>query len=458
MASLLGKDDFLNLYMEIAVYLLVSIMGGCFFLLNKRYLFIFFEALVITSFFGFLPPISLQNDFVLVVCLLLLCLNVRRKGVLNIKDDFVGKCILFVLSYTFVIFVYTVLQRKETLFYAFSVWRQLSFLLCYFIFRLCDERDFKYGFRYIIVASFIAGIAYYLQFLGIGILVVGRDLDGRFANIPMFTVPIIFYYLYEQKKIDNRWFWVCFYLLMLFLCLTRGWIIAFCLANIVFLCQNSLYFKAIRKYLFPMLIAVAISYPFLSDRFGGDSSSGTHSTISEIENIGNIVTDYNSYLYGGGDTFSFRLALAMERIEFLSKDLNRFLWGIGCIHEDSPNNDFNFLICADKYDKSGMVIKQQIENADIILIPRLLRYGFVFALIQIGLIFALYKRFRVFRDNNFSYQYLGLCTVLFSIFKSPVGDDFALFKLMYIELLLAGVVYHSYMNLNSNIADIRTSI
>jgi hypothetical protein len=105
-------------------------------------------------------------------------------------------------------------------------------------------------------------------------------------------------------------------------------------------------------------------------------SGSSMSTGEEIQLLFTGVDNLRQVGNEGGSSI-FRFAMLIERFDYLIQNPEYLMFGVGAIHEDSPNcyNRFDFALGT--RNEGRMFGKCMIESGDITWLPVTLRYGLV---------------------------------------------------------------------------------
>ena len=122
------------------------------------------------------------------------------------------------------------------------------------------------------------------------------------------------------------------------------------------------------------------------------------STKQEIQLLFSGVDNLRRVGDEGGSSI-FRMAMLIERIDYLVKNPQYLLFGVGAIHEDSPNcyNRFDFTLGT--RNEGRMFGKCLIESGDITWVPVSLRYGLAGVAIHLTILIIIAKLARKRKDT-----------------------------------------------------------
>lgn len=313
------------------------------------------------------------TDFLTLLSLGVLSCEVYKNGwnYLSLKKDKLGIAIFAAFIYFTLEFAGSVALSAETPSFALKVYRPFLLLLPYFYIRKLSFSQLKEFWKLIYIPSVVQGILFYLQLLGItGILHGYISEEGsylRYGNFPDMAIAFFLYYLFGKHKIRslqamNLLFWG----MMPIVGMMRGIIIATSAGIFVYML---LHWQ--RKYVTYLCVAALAYLLVVLPMFSIRNDASTASTTEDISNGVNI-DDFAAAESGAG-TFTFRMAMLTERWLYLYDNPRNMPFGVGTIHEESPNNNFQFIIgTVNENYPSG---RCAIESGDITWVPILLRFG-----------------------------------------------------------------------------------
>ena len=221
-------------------------------------------------------------------------------------------------------------------------------VLLYFYLRTYKKEDFKKFIKYVLVASVIQGVFYYLQLVGINVL-SGRVSEAddvgeitRYANFPSMASFFVVYYVISNKaSIIEKMLFICFFGMMYILGQMRGGIMAVTSAiGVFFLLKRKV------KYVSYIVVGTIVYQFIVAPMFEYRTRNAQNDTFTEIVNVVKNPTDiYQQFTNGTSEgSFSFRIAMLSERVIFMCHNPQYFPFGVGCIHEESASNNFHFLL------------------------------------------------------------------------------------------------------------------
>lgn len=290
------------------------------------------------------------------------------------KPNVLRKATFVLLLFLSLSYLYTIFFDKESFVYAFKVFRGFFPLLLVFVIQKIPKEHVDTFFKYYFYAAFYVGILFYLQVVGVNIL-SGRVLDGfegsRYQNYPPFCSFIIAYiYLSNKYSLPKKLFYMAFFFGMLILGQERGMIIGLAFGLVVYtILQKNLKRAAL------LALLGAFAYLAMQPMLEKRANEGNGGISTDLHAAFNLK---NSYDFEEG-SFAFRIAMMMERAEYLNSHPKEALFGVGMIHEESNHNKFFFRIgtmnTTYKYGRA------MIESNDIAWCPILLRYGYIGAML-----------------------------------------------------------------------------
>ena len=366
--------------MFILPIILLIFLFYCWF--NRKYEW----ALIIITFFltegyGFMPSsifIIKSYDYVILFILIISIINyVENKTFFKVKNYNIVYLIYILLAYQLFEIIQTIYTNAESFGNIIKVARINIIFLAFFTLRRIPISAFKKYFKLNLNFCIIQGVFFYLQLLGIDIL-QGRVDEAtsageitRYANYPEFTIFYIFYCFFGKKNVYSKILYTCFWGGMIILGQSRGDIIATSFAFVLyFLMKNQL------KYYLILILSTILVFIAVTPMFQYRNNENTQSGF--LEDISNIIsTEDITEIKNNSGNFTFRIAMLVERLNYLIDNPQYLLPGVGCIHEDSPScyERFDFIIGTINKDRyNGYCL---IESGDITWVPILLRYGII---------------------------------------------------------------------------------
>lgn len=349
----------------------------------------------------------------------------KNKRYLQVKNDPIGIVIVLILVYFILNFLGTVVLHVESLSNAIKVIRSKFILLLYFYLRTYKKEDFTKFIKYVLVASIIQGVFYYLQLVGVNVLsgrVDEADDIGeitRYANYPKFAYFFVIYYVISHKESTfPKIFLIAFFWMMYVMGQMRGAIISSAAAiGVYFLLEKKM------KYVGYIAIGV-IAYQFVvAPMFEYRTRNKDQSTFAEIINVVKDPTNvYQQYTMSESrGHFTFRIAMLSERIIFMYHNPQYLPSGVGCIHEESNANQFYFHLGTfnDRY-KHNMGM---LGSADITWVGILMRYGLIGILLHLLLFYVWAREGIPYVKNNKDTIFITCAVLVVSYILGSFNSD-----------------------------------
>lgn len=333
--------------------------------------------LIATNFMLLVPKdsyIGQPMDYLIVPTLIITFREARRrKDYFSIKNDKIAKILMLILAYILYEVIRTVVFGIDSIGYIVKESRIYLLYLLFFYIRIINIEDIRKFVKLAVILSFIHGVLYLLQFVGINLLIEGDDasVDGnllRFGNFPILAPFIILYYLFDSNvSSKKKILCISFFAIIIVLSQTRSLI--FSVIGSVFV---YLMIQRKTKYL-PHILVGYIFYtlaiaPVLSMR-DNEKDLSTKEEISAIFS-GDDITDLST-----SGNFTFRVAMLVERWFYLEDNPSKLLQGVGCIHEQSSANKFVFAVGT--INERNIYGHLMLDSPDIMWPPLLIRYGII---------------------------------------------------------------------------------
>lgn len=304
------------------------------------------------------------------------------------REGLFSKLLWILLIYQIFEFVISYITGADTLIYIIKVARINIIYLAFFYLRKIPLKSYQSFINIMLIVNIVEGIFYYLQIAGFDGILQGRvdeanysDELVRYANGPIMASFFIIYFLLGHFSPLKKILAIIFFGITVVLGMSRGnmFSIAGTLVAFIFIKRKFNYLPGLIVFL---IVGYIVAMPILQYR----SNEGRESTLDDIKNIVTAPDITQIGFSGGEGTFTFRVAMLVERYEYLRDNPQYLLTGVGDIHEDSPNcyNRFHFLIGtvnADRY--YGYC---QIESGDITWVPILVRYGLIGMVIYLAIL------------------------------------------------------------------------
>ena len=340
--------------------------------------FVFF--FLLTSGFHFLSlewcPVKYQ-DFALVYLLVVALLNILKGNYKFFKPQIkIFKVVSVIGLYITLEFIRTIILKEEIFSFALSNYRTYIPFFSFWLVQELKEWEIKRLLKQIASITIVSTVLFDLQpLLDIKILQHANVAGTRYRNIPYLAY---FFMLLATIRLDfSRWKSVALVLMFLIaIVLTQHR--AVMMAYVFCVGLHLLMTKKRGRFLQYGLIGLVFSLfagETIMNRFEDDKSN--RSTIEDIEAVVNLdyETAVNDEFANENGTFSFRVLLLTERIDYMIKHPRYTVFGIGTRHEDSPRTQqqFDFFLGSQR---SSNDTKGQISSGDLAWVKPLMRFGF----------------------------------------------------------------------------------
>lgn len=338
------------------------------------------------------------------------------------NDDIIGKIILFISIYCLISFLLTILLTAETMSYALQAYRHKLLFLSYFIIKTLNKDELYDLIRKISILVIVATLIFVLQPLGINLYQGGADTVSysdqmiRYRNSPLYIQLFILVAVVTEFRYF-KYPKISFLILLagLILPMSRTPIIVLAILCVIYILQQK---RVKNTFMFSLLVggAMVFLYPIIKYRFGSTD------TMNDIQFVLNMKSsaDFSSSEMG---TFSFRIAMLMERIEYLW-DTNNFLFGVGFPHEMSDYTRSHFCFQIGTWNPVYEMYSF-LETPDNTWVALFMRLGFLGTLL---FVFLFYKMGHLFYDSYTinSFAAIGLLWITYLVFISNSGDTIGL--------------------------------
>lgn len=386
--------------MGIILHLFVAAIGM--FLYNKRQKgwFVVILYMVMTSFFGYLPVGNVGKD---ISVLMIACTLILTPKCDYLNCDSIKKWIIILLSYYGIRCLCSILLGEEEAVRALKLVRLEYGLIAYFALKRIPLNELKKALNILLyftvplciiqIIHVLSGQADYTS------SIAGRDyMSIRMGLIPNTAIPFFAYLFLKQRRSTKDWFFLAIIASSVVLGNVRGLFLSLIITTIVFIIRQGNF-----KYLFWGVLIIPIMWSKFNDNSQKeDTMTELSATLANLRGSGISDADVPE------GNLEFRIILVMERCAYLSEDISRLLFGIGAIEERSPNNKLSFVIGSGNLDENGIYYRQQIETTDVAFITNTLRYGFIYLIIFVSFIVAIYK-------TGFRYKSIYSDIAIFSI-------------------------------------------
>lgn len=327
-------------------------------------------------------PINKFPDFAL---LYFLYVCVRNMGSSSFYRPALSsyKTMNILLVYIVIEFIATVMLGNEQFMFALKTFRTYILLGSYLLVAELDREDVIKLVKQISIITLITTLLYLSQpVIGLKMLhhaSIGEGVDGisRYRNIPYLAYFFLIYFTVKLKFTSLKSvLYLLLFIAALLLTQHRGIMIGYVMAVGLYLIisRNS---KRIIQYAIIGILVMGVAGQYLENRFNQDNTSDDISNVLSLDYRSAVAQGFD---VEGGATFSFRVLLLMERIDYLVNNPKYLLTGVGVRHEDSPNTsrDFDFVLGTRKPNPvTGQWEPCQISSADLAWLSPLMRFGLI---------------------------------------------------------------------------------
>lgn len=382
---------------------------------NNKYVVVIILSVFFTGMFGiykYFDSTLYVKDTDFALFFMLLMIFISRKEI-KWKSTRYGKILLAFACIHVLYLLYTIICGYESFSFAFKDCRNIFLYLLYFPLQRLDARDLEKAIRCMFVITVILGIRFLLQYAGINIMVSNDDLEidngvVRFRNVPDWSIFYLVLIALNRTVIKYKYIFLLFFLALLVLPMARMRIMVFCIVMLVYLFFIAKRYTHILKVSFVAGIIALMLSPYLLARMeGGDRGVSMWDDISLAVNTRN----FSSYDSESSGTLGFRLAMLLERFEYLTKNPKYLLTGVGFRHEESPNCDkeFNFFLgTTSENTRSGIA---QIHSVDIQWVGVLCQMGLIGVLVWLLFLIFINQILFLFKSDALCEGGLVLCLI-----------------------------------------------
>lgn len=355
-----------------------------------------------------------------------------------IKNDKVGRIMIILMLYLVFVFCCTIFLNAEYPSYAFKVLRLYMIFIPYFV--LLRIPAF-YLYKYI---RLLANIMFFVEI----IFVISAIVYKSGAEVSLYGIlrvptsslagPLLLMLLFDKVDVKYRKIYIVTLVLALIATFVRGHAIAVIVTAAIYLIFVRKSFKLIIPF---ALVLIAFSYLFdfiETYKYHGDDVEKLD-TKKEIQLAFKMKSsrEFEKMNTSGGGTFTFRYALFLERMEFLARNPQYIPFGVGAVHEDSPNNKFFFKLGSTKM-TNGVATVQTLDTGDIGFITQLMKFGVIYLLIFFWLLYTVVVT--AYQKRKYPYMIGLMLTIVFFILLTPDGDMFMDVCHMIFPLILISLI------------------
>lgn len=412
---------------------IIAIISVASFLNRKYVLFLFSSLLLVYNGFGVLGDGSgyFSIDLMVVSTIIILILqSINGKRVLDVRNDKVGKIIIFILIYEAIRSLCSPLLGEDTLSYSLKVYRRDLIFLFYFLFRQVPFTSYSKFLKLSLPFLMVAGIVFIDSVFTH--LLTSNEFFYRTAMMGI-ALPVITSLFWDVKNVKFRILIILFWILVIFATEARGYFVAI-IASLSFY-----YIFVNRKFklIIPLVAFVIVSTTALRYMDSHKQSSMESNSLAEELATARSLGSYRDFSVG---SFALRVALTFERADYLFDHPQKLLFGVGAIHEDSPNNRFSFYVGSFKTDSDDYRSRQMIDTEDVAFVSHWFRYGCVYLVLIFAFIISVIRR--CVRYRNIQLMPTTLVTVLAAVISAVSCDFFSNGQRFFMIILLIGISYN----------------
>lgn len=348
-----------------------------------------------------------------------------KAEILNNGNNRIARAIKWLLLYILLRTIVSILLSEESLVYSFKVFRTELFILSYFVFIQIDNQNFYNFFSNLLEIICVVGAIYLISFL----FWLNSGLSSEMINYTAMlalSAPLLFFAIFDFQDERFKLAYIIMYSVFLLSTFSRGVLLA---TGVAF----GYYFYKIRnakRVFLPMLLLLPLFYLLFS--VVDKSKSENVSDLSTVEEISNALTldSYDEFEFG---SFGLRFALVWERIDYAIENPKVILFGIGSIHEDSPNNKFDFMVGSHKT-QNGERSVQMIDSNDVAFLSHWFRYGIVWLFLFVYFLKVSFSELN--KRLEYPFVITATLTLVVICVASFSNDFFSELAMIFVPLLL----------------------
>lgn len=416
------------------LYSIIGLLSVICYARKKYFYSIVFLFALVSNCYNLLPAALItSHDYVIIfVFCSFLCMGLKHLP----KADKIFYPITLYVVYIFVNALITTFLGNEEFVYTLITIRIAFCWLLYYSLSILDRVVLERLFRFFYKVTIVFSCLYILQYvMGVCFLYPTKDSISsgfpRYANYPLF---LHFFFIYEILNFlhGKRRIWVIsVFLIAVILVQARSGFISIAIA---FLLYYLLIEKKIKQIMGILLFSCVVYLVLLLTPFA-ERIQMVSTDIASVE--------FNSENYSEGDgTFTFRIALLAERFEYISREPEMLLFGVGPMNENSPKTEKRFSFRITTW--VGDFTKQlKIDTMDLTWANVLLKYGLVGVGLFVWQLFRLLYLFKKFAKKNI--VPLSVCLYIFFLFPLSFFSDLmmapAIFMIVFIYTYFKKVSY-----------------
>lgn len=323
------------------------------------------------------------TDFAVVYLIVVSLLNAVKGNYKFFKPQIkIYKVVTIIGLYITLEFVRTLFLQEEFISFALANYRTYIPFFSFWLVQELKEKEVKTLFKQITFITMLSVVLFDLQpllniqFFHHAAIEASEYADNqiRYRNIPYLA------YFYMFLATIRLGFGRCktvslvvVFLIAIVLTQHRAVMIsyAFCICIYLFISKKG---SKLLQYGMVGLAIFLFAGSAIINRF--EDGTRNNSTLEDIKTVMNL--DYQNAAYyeyeNVNGTFSFRILLLMERVDYILKNTQYTVFGIGTRHEDSPKTQQQFDFILGSYRQSKDAIGQ-ISSGDLTWVNPLMRFG-----------------------------------------------------------------------------------
>lgn len=425
------------------VLLLLALLGVNLFLTKKYVPFLLVATFIVFNGFGLLGPSTERTNLDAYTFMSFAILGIQvlgnsiRKNKCEEKKK-VGGAIILLLVYISLRTLISVLIGEETALYSLKVVRTDFFWLSFFLFMQIDNVSMQKYLQKLYIIFSVVGVIYVISFLS-WIRTTGDEEMINLNAIITMSAPLLLLMLFEESTKKYKLLYIVLFSVFLLASFSRGVLLAFGVAI-------GYYYIIIQKKkhaLLSLFLILPLFYLLFSivDRNKASNVSNM-STMEEIQYASSL-DSYQDFQFG---SFGLRIAMIWERADYLIEQPGELWWGIGSIHEDSPNNKFSFMVGSYKTIDNNRS-RQMIDTDDVAILSHWFRYGTIWLILFVYFLVVSFKECKKHRKRP--YVIVAELTLIIACIASFSNDFFSELHFMFLPLLLLSRIYAPEANVES---------
>ena len=404
--------------------------------------FVFF--FLLTGGFHFLNldwcPVK-YTDFAVAYLVAVALLNIHKGNRKFFKPQIKIYKVATILGVYFALeFVRTIILKEEILSFALASYRTYILVFSFWLVQELKEWEIKRLLKQIASITIVSTVLFDLQpLLDIKVLQHASVSETRYRNIPYLAY---FFMLLATIRLDfSRWksvALVLMFLIAIFLTQHRAVMMAYVFCVGLHLLMTKKRGRFLQYGLIGLVFSLFAGEAILS-RFEDDKSN--RSTIEDIKAVVNLdyETAVNDEFANENGTFSFRVLLLTERLNYMINHPRNAVFGLGTRHEDSPKTQrqFDFFLGTNNH-RGGI---GQISSADLAWVNPLMHFGFFGIALLLYLSWVISTFF--YRNRNISDMTMAAFLYYIFLLLTSFKNDhlYGNMQMFYVYLLIEYIRY-----------------